>query len=65
MIEVLKILAGKVNGAASVTMTSMILTYLLCTATLVNNLFVCLGVITFMALFYIVAQYLVVKNKND
>jgi hypothetical protein len=65
MIEVLKVLAGKVNGVASVTMTAMILIYLLGIATLVNNLFLCVGIITFMALFFIVAQYLVSKNKKD
>ena len=56
IIEVLKTLAGKVSGVGSVIMTAMILVYMLGVATMVNNLLLCVGVITFLAIFSIVIQ---------
>ena len=56
MIEVLKTLASKVSGSGPVITTAMILIYMLGTATAVNNLLLCVGLITFLALFSIVIQ---------
>ena len=64
MIEVLKVLAGKVNGRASVILTTMILIYMLGTATLVNHFFVCVGLITFLCVSFLVMTFFK-KKKED
>jgi hypothetical protein len=57
MLEVLKALAAKVVGTGSTTMAAMILIYMLGTASMVNNFVLCVGLITFLALFAIVIQF--------
>jgi hypothetical protein len=63
MIEVLKILVSKIDGAASVLVTAMILVYLLGIASVVNNLFLCIGVITFLSIFFSVMLFFK-RSKN-
>jgi len=63
MIEVLKILVSKIDGAASVLVTAMILVYLLGIAPVVNNLFLCIGVITFLSIFFSVMLFFK-RSKN-
>lgn len=65
MVEVLKILAAKLNGTASVAATAMILVYLLGTAALVNELIFCIGIITFLAVLFLVAQFLKKSNTEE
>jgi len=65
MIEVLKILAGKANGRASVVLTTMILIYLLGTAAVVNHFFVCVGLITFLCLLFLTITIFSKRQKDD
>jgi len=65
MIEVLKILANKVNGSASVVITTMILIYMLGTASAVVNSFgLCLGIITGLCLVYLALQIFISKSEG-
>ena len=63
MIEVLKVLAGKVNGRASVALTTMILIYMLGTSAVINHFFVCVGLITFLCVFFLIMSMF--KKKDD
>lgn len=65
MIEVLKVLAGKVNGTASIVAIAMILVYLLGTATLVNSLYFCIGIITFLAVLFLLGQLIKKSNTEE
>jgi len=70
MIEILKIFAEKMNGNASVAATSMILIYLLGTAAVVNNIVLCVSLVTFLAVFFLTAQFIKKaatgkKNKKE
>ena len=65
MIDVLKILAGKVNGAPAVLMTAMILIYMLGIAVQVNNMILCVSLITFLAVLFMVAKFFKGKTKKD
>lgn len=64
MLEILKFLAGKVNGIATLGMTAMILTYMACTAAVINSLFFCVGTIVFLCISYFVAQVYITKYNN-
>lgn len=64
MLEVLKTLAAKVVGAGSTTMAAMVLIYMLGTASMVNNFVLCVGLITFLALFSIIIQFFKKDNTG-
>lgn len=56
MLEVLKALAAKVSGYGPITMTAMILIYMLATTAAVTNFLVSVSLITFLALISIILQ---------
>jgi hypothetical protein len=64
MLEILKFLAEKVSGTATLGMTAMILTYMSCTAVVINSLFFCVGTIIFLYVSYLVGQVYLERYKN-
>ena len=64
MLEILKFLAEKITGTATLCMTAMILTYMACTAAVINSLFLCIGTLVFLCVAYLVAQVYLEKYKN-
>jgi len=65
MLEILKFLAERISGTATLGMTAMILTYMSCTAAVINSLFFCVGIIVFLYISYLIAQVYLAKYKSS
>lgn len=65
MLEILKILASKTNGRASLVLSTMILMYLLGTAAVVNHFFVCIGLIFSLCVLFLLVSCFSKKDKKE
>lgn len=64
MKEILKLISSKLNGRASIVLSTMILIYMLGTASVVNHFFVCVGLIVFLCIFFLVISCFSSKDKK-